>query len=281
MCLATNGTLVDDSVCETIRRVGIRMVSLSLDGSTEAVHDDFRRERGAFRAVLRAAELFRRSGIPFLINSSFTRRNQLDIPNVLRLAKQLGAAAWYMFMIVPTGRGEDALGELICAEDYEKILNWHYEREREEKQILMRPTCAPHYYRIVRERSRREGRDWRPRSLQFATGVGKGCLAGQHIAFIDRFGRVKPCSYFPLTAGSMKEEAFREIWEGSELFSALRTPEAYKGKCGACEYLRVCGGCRARAWAMNEGDYLAEEPFCTYQPRQSPDPGGIETRGGS
>jgi len=268
VCLATNGALVDETVCERIREVGIRMVSLSLDGSTETVHDDFRQQPGAYRAVIRAAELFQRFDIPFLINSSFTRRNQPDIPNVYRLARELGATAWYMFMIVPTGRGEEALDELISGEDYEKILNWHYEQEIQENQILMRPTCAPHYFRIVRERSRREGRDWKPRSLGFATGVSKGCLAGQHIAFIDRFGRVKPCSYFPESAGSLREKPFREIWEESSLFRNLRDPDMYEGKCGNCEYLHVCGGCRARASAMNEGNYLSEEPFCTHRPRK-------------
>jgi radical SAM protein with 4Fe4S-binding SPASM domain len=244
------------------------MVSLSLDGSSERIHDDFRQQPGAYRALLRAAELFRRFEIPFLINSSFTQRNQADIPNVLRLAKELGATAWYMFMIVPTGRGEGAMEELISGEEYERILNWHYEQEREEHAILMRPTCAPHYFRIVRERSRREGRDWKPRSLRFATGVSKGCLAGQHIAFIDRFGQVKPCSYFPETAGSLREQSFREIWEGSRLFAELRDPARYQGKCGVCEYQRVCGGCRARASSVHHGNYLAEEPFCTYLPRK-------------
>lgn len=280
VCLATNGTLVDEAVCDRFLRAGIRMVSLSLDGSTQAIHDDFRRQPGAFQAVLHAAGLLRRFQIPFLINSSFTRRNQGDIPGVYRLAKELGATAWYMFMIVPTGRGEQATGELISAEDYEKILNWHYEQERQENEILMRPTCAPHYFRIVRERSRRDGLAWKPRSLGFATGVAKGCLAGQHIAFIDRFGRVKPCSYFPLSAGSLKETSFRDIWEGSPLLRTLRDPAGYEGKCGVCEYVHVCGGCRARASAMNQGNFLAEEPFCMYVPGKHPrdvDPG---TRGG-
>jgi radical SAM protein with 4Fe4S-binding SPASM domain len=268
VCLATNGALVEEATCARIRSVGIRMVSLSLDGSTETVHDDFRQQPGAFQSVIRAAELFRRYEIPFLINSSFTRRNQSDIPNVYRLAKELRATAWYMFMIVPTGRGEEAQDELISGEDYEKILNWHYEQEVQEDQILMRPTCAPHYFRILRERSRREGRDWKPRSLRFATGVSKGCLAGQHIAFIDRFGHVKPCSYFPESAGNVREKPFRDIWEGSPLFHKLRDPGSYQGKCGLCEYLHVCGGCRARASAMNQGNYLAEEPFCTYGPRK-------------
>ena len=266
MCLATNGTLIDDGICEAIRGSGIRMVSLSLDGSTREIHDDFRQQPGAFDGVMRAVDHFRRHEIPFLINSSFTRRNQGDIPNVYRLAKELGATAWYLFMIVPTGRAEEILEELIPKEDYETILGWHYDQEKGEQGILMRPTCAPHYYRIVLERSREEGRPWKRRSLAFSTGVSKGCLAGQAIAFIDRYGEVMPCSYFPESAGNVRTQSFREIWEHSPLLESLRDFGRYKGKCGSCEYVTVCGGCRARAAARNQGDYLAEEPFCTYLP---------------
>jgi radical SAM protein with 4Fe4S-binding SPASM domain len=266
MCLATNGTLVDEAVCEEIRRSGIRMVSLSLDGATPEIHDDFRQQPGAFEGVIRAASHFRSRGIPFLINSSFTKRNQHDIENVFRMAKELGAKAWYLFMIVPTGRGEEAIDELISKEDYEKILRWHYRQEQDEDGILMRPTCAPHYFRIVRQQSVCEGKKWKPRSLAFATGVSKGCLAGQHIAFIDRFGNLRPCSYFAESAGSLREQSFREVWENSALLRDLRDFDRYEGKCGVCEYLRVCGGCRARAAAIKGGNYLAEEPFCSYVP---------------
>lgn len=271
MCLATNGTLVTEEVCARLQEAGIRMVSLSLDGSTEATHDDFRQQPGAFQGVLQAAERFRRHGIPFLVNSSFTKRNQHEIEAVYRLAKELGARAWYLFMIVPTGRAGEVMDELITPEDYEKILNWHYEQEREEEEILMRPTCAPHYFRIVRERAREEGRRWEQRSLQFATGVSKGCLAGQHIAFIDRLGNVRPCSYFEAPAGNLREQSFRDIWERSPLFASLRDFGRYKGKCGVCEYLRVCGGCRARAAAMTGNDHLAEEPFCAHLPLRARD----------
>ena len=266
MCLATNGTLVDERVCNEIRESGIRMVSLSLDGATPAIHDDFRQQPGAFEGVMKAASRFREYQIPFLINSSFTKRNQHDIENVYRLAKELGSKAWYLFMIVPTGRAEEAVDELISPEDYEKILHWHYEQEQEEPELLMRPTCAPHYFRIVREQSRKKGRKWKQRSLAFATGVAKGCLAGQHIALIDRFGDVRPCSYFSEAAGNLREKSLKEIWENSLLLENLRDFDKYAGKCGACEYLRVCGGCRARAAALSKGDYLAEEPFCAYVP---------------
>ncbi len=265
MCMATNGALVTDEVCGRMKAADIKMVSLSLDGPTAQVHDDFRQCPGAFEGVERAAALFRKHGIKFLINSSFTKRNQTHIADTFRLAKSLGATAWYMFMIVPTGRGEEIMSELISKEDYEEILAWHYRQEREEDEILMRPTCAPHYYRIVPQMAKKEGVKFERRSLTFSTGGGKGCIAAQSICLIDCFGEVKPCSYFPMSAGNVKKTPFRQIWFESPLFQQLRDFKSYKGKCGSCEFINVCGGCRARAYAVS-GDFLEEEPFCNYVP---------------
>ncbi len=265
MCLATNGTLVTQEICTKIKGAGIKMVSLSLDGASAAVHDDFRCQPGAFAGTLNAAKLFKENNISFLINSSFTKRNQEEIPKIYHLAKELGATAWYMFMIVPTGRGEDIMDELIAPEDYEKLLVWHYEMEKGEKDILVRPTCAPNYYRVVLQQAKEKGDDYERRTLQFSTGGSKGCLAGQLISLIDVDGNVLPCSYFPMAAGNIREKSFKDIWEKSELFHDLRNFKAYKGRCGSCEYVNVCGGCRARAYAVT-GDYMAEEPYCTYVP---------------
>lgn len=265
MCLATNGTLVTGETCKKISNSGIRIVSLSLDGASARVHDDFRNQEGAFDAVMHAAKLFRANDIEFIINSSFTKRNQEEIPKVYKLARDLGATAWYMFMIVPTGRGEEIMSELISKEDYDNILAWHYEMEKHEDTMLVRPTCAPHYYRVILQRSKAEGEKFKRRSLKFSTGGAKGCIAGQIIALIDVDGNVLPCSYFPKSAGNIREKSFRSIWEESKLFRELRDFGRYKGRCGSCEFVNVCGGCRARAYSMS-GDYLQEEPFCGYMP---------------
>lgn len=265
MCIATNGTLVTDEICLKMKESGIKIVALSLDGSTEEIHDNFRQQKGAFEGTIRAAKLFKKHDIPFIINSSFTKRNQEDIPNVYKLAKELGATAWYMFMIVPTGRGKEIMEELISKEDYEKILEWHYHMEKDEKDILVRPTCAPQYYRVFRQLAKKEGRKFQRRNLSFSTGGNKGCVAGQLIALIDHHGNVQPCSYFPKYAGNIKDQSFKEIWENSPLLKDLRDFRRYGGKCGVCEYLSVCGGCRARAYAVT-GDYMAEEPYCSYIP---------------
>ena len=267
MCLATNGTLVSDAICQEIKTAEIKMVSLSLDGAKAATHDNFRNQAGAFDGTMHAIQLFKKYSIPFLINSSFTLRNRLEIPEIYRLVKSLGATAWYMFMIVPTGRGEDIVEELIPENVYDEILQWHYQVEKEENELLMRPTCAPHYYRIVRQKAKEEGEKFVRRNLQFSTGGGKGCLAGQLICLIDVDGEVLPCSYFAKSAGNIIKTPFKTIWEKSELFLQLRDFKGYKDNCGICEYNAVCGGCRARAYAMT-GDYLAQEPFCSYIPRQ-------------
>jgi len=267
MCLATNGTLVTDAICEEIKQSGIRIVSLSLDGADDKVHDDFRSQKGAFAGTINAARLFKKHGIEFIINSSFTKRNQEQIPQVYQLAKELGATAWYMFMIVPTGRGEEIMNELISKEDYDKILDWHYDMEKEEDLLLVRPTCAPHYYRVQLQRAKEEGEKVKRRTLKFSTGGSKGCLAGQLICLIDVDGNVLPCSYFNLPAGNVREKSFKEIWENSDLFKDLRDFKKYKGRCGSCEFVNVCGGCRARAYSVY-GDYLEEEPFCSHVPKR-------------
>jgi len=265
MCMATNGTLVNEGICEKIKESGIKMVSLSLDGASAAVHDNFRNQPGAFAGTMHAIELFNSYEIPFLINSSFTKRNKEEAPKIHKLVKELGATAWYLFMIVPTGRGEEIMEELIPESEYEDMLNWHYEMEKDESEMLVRPTCAPQYYRIVLQRSKEKGEKFKRRSLKFSTGGSKGCLAGQLICLIDVDGNVLPCSYFPKSAGNIHEQSFKDIWENSKLFLELRDFKGYKDNCGRCEYVNVCGGCRARAYAM-KGDYLAQEPFCSYQP---------------
>ena len=266
MAMATNGLLVTDDVCNKIKSSGIRIVSMSLDGPNALVHDDFRGAKGAFDGMTNAAALFNKYGIKFIINSSFTKRNQTYIAETYKKAKELGAHAWYMFLIVPTGRGEEIMAELVSKEDYEDILNWHYDMERNENDMLVRPTCAPQYYRIWREKSKADGKSEERRSLSFSTGGGKGCIAGQTICFVNAMGDVFPCSYFPKSAGNVFERSLKEIWEDSSLFSELRDFKKYEGKCGVCRYVKVCGGCRARAYAVT-GSHLAEEPFCDYMPK--------------
>jgi len=265
MALATNGTKVTAETCRNIKESGIQIAALSLDGAGAETHDAFRRQKGAFDAVMNAARLFREHDIPFIINSSFTKRNRADLEKTFVLAKSMGATAWYMFMIVPMGRAKEVLDELIGPEEYDKILRWHYEQELIETDIMMRPTCAPHYYRLVRQWAKADGINFKRRNLSWSTGGSKGCLAGQTIALVDAFGEVQPCSYFAESAGNCLEKPLSKLWYDAPLLLRMRDFDAYEGRCGACPYIKVCGGCRARAGVLLGND-MEEDPMCRYIP---------------
>ena len=154
----------------------------------------------------------------------------------------------------------------ITAEEYEKTLNWFYD-QRDKTPLQLKATCAPHYYRILRQRAREEGK-----TVTFDShgldAVTRGCLGGTGFCFISHRGIVQPCGFLHVNSGDVTQTSFADIWWHSEVFTNLRHFDQLTGKCGACEYKRVCGGCRARAFEAT-GDYMAEEPLCSYQPAQA------------
>ena len=265
--LATNGTLIDEAAARAIRDAGIMRVSISIDGSTADSHDGFRGIPGSFESALRGAERLAAAGVEFQFNTTVTRRNAAELEEILRLAEDRGAAALHLFMLVPVGCGvEIADTDMISPDEYERILNWFYDRSRETA-LEFKATCAPHYYRIMRQEARKEGR-----SVSFETdgmaAVTRGCLAGSGVCFISHRGEVQPCGYLPLIAGSALERPLEEIWKNSELFAGLRRIDELGGKCGLCEYRAFCAGCRARAY-YDTGDCMAEEPYCVYEPKRT------------
>ena len=171
--------------------------------------------------------------------------------------------AHHIFMLVPMGRGRDLAEKAIGAESYEKALHWFYE-QKDKAPLQLKATCAPHYYRILRQRARGEGREITFQAFGL-DAVTRGCLGGTGFAFISHVGQVQPCGYLEVDSGNVREKSFKDIWENSPVFRDLRDLRKYRGKCGGCEYIRVCGGCRARAFEST-GDYLAEEPLCLYEP---------------
>jgi len=263
MVMAPNGTLLDAEKARRLKESGIQRVSISLDGATGASHDRFRQVPGAFAGALRGIEFLKKVGLEFQINTTVTQGNYQELPAILDLAVRLQAAAHHIFLLVPTGRGKDLRDQAISAEDYERILHWFYD-QREKVSLHLKATCAPHYYRILRQRAKAEGKkmDSTPLGLEAMT---RGCLGGIGFCFISHVGDVQPCGYLEVQAGNTREGRLREIWENSPIFNRLRDFNSYQGRCGRCEYVRVCGGCRARAF-YQEGDFMAEEPLCTYQP---------------
>ncbi|MHB0981394.1 MAG: heme b synthase [Thermoleophilia bacterium] len=280
--MSPNGTLVTPEVARKMKEAGIPRISISIDFPTAELHDKFRGVPGAFEGAVRGVRTAIEAGVQVQINSTITRLNVEYLDDLLALAEDLGAVALHPFLLVPTGRGKDLGPEELPPEDYERTLNWVYDRQKTSR-IFFKPTDAPHYHRIMRQRAKEDGIDLKelkmhPQSHAAMAGkVGKaghpgdldshsrGCLAGIGFCFISHVGQVQPCGYFDVVAGDVKERPFSEIWQTSPLFQDLRDVDKLGGKCGICEYRRVCGGCRARAYEVS-GDYLAEEPYCVYEP---------------
>jgi heme b synthase len=263
MVMAPNGTLITEPIARRMAESGIRRISISIDGSAAESHDRFRGVEGAFAGALRGLRTARESGIEIQINTTITKQNHDQIPAILKLAESLGAVSHHIFLLVPTGRGKYISDQAISAEEYEATLTWFYE-QRGKTALQLKATCAPHYYRILRQRAKREGISVSPKSHGM-DAVTKGCLGGTHFCFISHTGIVQPCGFLNLECGDITKTSFTDVWKNSEVFNNLRDCDKLTGKCGRCEFKRVCGGCRARAFEA-AGDYLAEEPLCSYQP---------------
>ncbi|VEN73509.1 Radical SAM domain protein [Candidatus Desulfarcum epimagneticum] len=263
MVMAPNGSLITKETAKKMADSGIKRISVSLDGNEKNSHDRFRGVDGAFDSAVRGIRLAKDAGVEFQINTTITQANLELMPAIHDLAIEMGAAAHHIFLLVPTGRGKYISDQAISAEEYEKTLNWFYDR-RGKTAMHLKATCAPHYYRILRQRAKEDGE-----TVSFEThgmdAVTRGCLAGTGFCFISHRGIVRPCGFLHADCGDVTRWPFQDIWKASDVFLKLRDFSALKGKCGACEYKKVCGGCRARAYEAT-GDFMTPEPLCAYQP---------------
>jgi heme b synthase len=266
LVMAVNGTLVDETTARKIQDAAIQRISVSIDGATAESHDQFRQVTGAFEGALRGIRSAKKVGLEFQINTTVTRHNADELEAILNLAIDLGAAAHHVFLLVPTGRGRELRDQQVTAQKYEEILTWFY-KQKKESPLHLKATCAPQFYRILRQQARKEGRivTYENYGLDATT---RGCLGGVSFCFISNVGQVQPCGFLELNCGNIRQNTLEHIWKTSQIFQDLRDFNNYQGRCGRCEYRRVCGGCRARAYEMS-GDVLAEEPYCAYEPRCS------------
>lgn len=299
VALATNGTLIDAAMAHRIVEAGIRRVSISLDGAQAATHDAFRGQPGCYDAAWRGFDALRQAGASLQVNVTLTRHNDRELPELLDLVMARGADAFHVFMLVPVGCGaEISDAQRLSPERFEEVLFWLAEKTFELRDRLqIKATCAPQYYRILREMARRRGvtvpghpgghgggaggppggaRPGPAGGLGGMHAVTRGCLAGSGVCFISRTGDVQPCGYLPLCVGNVRQQPLGSLWRESEVFAALRDPARLRGKCGACGYRVLCQGCRARAYAVS-GDYLEAEPDCPYVPPRGVSPGDAGT----
>jgi heme b synthase len=264
MVMSPCGTLLNEESARQLKQAGIDRISISIDGATAETHDDFRRVPGAFADAVKGIKAAQDAGIEIQINTTVTQVNLPELPDILQLAIDLGAVAFHPFLLVPTGRGKELADQELSPQQYEETLNWVYD-QRDKVPLQFKPTCAPHYYRILRQRAHQEGLKVTPENFGMDARA-KGCLGGQGFCFISYKGEVRICGFLDVKCGDLNEQSFGEVWRQSPVFNQMRDLDGYHGRCGYCEYRRVCGGCRARAYEVT-GDYLGEEPFCVYEPK--------------
>jgi radical SAM protein with 4Fe4S-binding SPASM domain len=260
MVLASCGYLIDDESIAKLREAGVLTLSFSLDGASAPTHDKFRQAEGAFDAVIRAAEIARRADMRFQINTTISKINIEEIAGIVELAKRLGAYCFNAFVLVPTGRGEQIADKILDPVQYEVLLN-ELLRLKLESDIEVRVTCGPQFARICEQ----------ARAQRFIDHVS-GCMGGNGFGFISYRGDVQTCGFLDISAGNLIENGFKfgKIWRESEFLNEIRNRPGYTGKCKTCEYMELCGGCRARAYAVS-GDYLGSDPVCDYKSKRNKD----------
>jgi len=273
--------LTCDAIAE-LRRRGLARLAISLDGSTAEIHDAFRRVAGSYEWKLRAIRLARELGLPVQINTTITRHNLADFDGTVRLRETLDIAMWSVFFLVPTGRGQ--LNDLISAEEFETVFAKLYQVARR-LPFDIKTTEAQHYRRYVLQMraAARKSRESSDSSTVFpmagipnkfamekdTDGIGRaprGLNDGKGFIFISHLGEIFPSGFLPVSAGNVRRQTLAEIYQHSPLFVSLRDTSRLQGKCGVCEFRNVCGGSRARAFALTR-DPFPEEPRCVYEPR--------------
>jgi AdoMet-dependent heme synthase len=242
---------------------GIRRVAFSLDAADPAVHDRFRGFSGSFERTLTGMRNALAEDLPIQVNTTVCANNADQLERLVPLLEDMGIVQWSVFFLVPVGRGAQL--QMLSAEEHETTLTWLCELA-DTAPFDVKATAAPQYRRIVRQRSTRgAGAGFHfPDGLD-RPGHGKGVNDGRGFMFISHLGEVMPSGFLPLPVGNVREDDPVTLYRDSPLFRELRDPNALAGKCGRCEFREVCGGSRARAYAVT-GNHLAADPSCPYQP---------------
>jgi len=254
--VGTNGMLLSEARVNALLQAGVQAVGISLDSLDPAYHDGFRGRAGAWERTMEGIDACRRAGLMFQLHFSVTDDNADELDAMISFARDAGAAVLNIFFLVCTGRGETVTN--VSRDTYERVLARLAEAAREESELLIRARCAPHFKRMALEMDP-------PLPVTLAQGYeAGGCLAGTRYCRVTPEGELTPCPYMELSVGSLRESGFAELWRDAPVFAQLRAPKL-EGRCGACEYAKLCGGCRARPLAR-DGNMMGEDFLCGHQP---------------
>lgn len=243
-----------------LKKSGLMRLALSLDGSTAVLHDGFRGVAGSYRRTLDAVRWCHEAGLPVQINTTVSHQNAADLDNMIELLTAQRVVLWSVFFLVPTGRAQ--LSDLLSADEHEQVFAKLYTASKRVK-FHIKTTEGQHYRRYVLQQ-KALAPDAKTEEELIARAPS-GVNDGKGFVFVSHTGEVYPSGFLPLAAGNILWEPLAEIYQNSPLFRSLRDSSQVKGKCGRCQFNQVCGGSRARAYALTH-DPLAEEPCCAYAP---------------
>jgi radical SAM protein with 4Fe4S-binding SPASM domain len=252
--MGTNGVLVNDPVAAKIAECGVKGVAVSIDSTDPAKHDGFRGGPSAWEHSVRAIDTCRAHGLEVLVQTTAMSMNYDEMPAMLDFAREKGAWSFNVYFLVQTGRGREMND--LSPQATARMLADLVDAQDRYRPMLVRAKCAPQFKQIAYEKGK--------------GGLESGgCMAGTQYGRITPEGDVTPCPYMSVVAGNVLEQGFGDIWNSSPVLQELRDVKKLKGRCGRCEFNELCGGCRCRAHAAF-GDYLQEDPACTYQPTGQP-----------
>lgn len=246
---------------EQLRDAGIDSIALSLDGPTAERHDAIRQVPGTFDITIQAAKWAGEVGLPLQINTLVSDETASDLPAIFELVHGFPLMRWSLFFLIAIGRGQQ-LNELEPALA-EKLMHW-VQKMVPHAPFQLKTTEAPSYRRIAAEAMRAQGMhsdDVRKTSVH----AGYGIRDGNGIVFVSHLGQVYPSGFLPLEAGNVRKQSLKEIYQSSAVMLKVRDVDSFEGKCGLCEYRRICGGSRARAYA-HTGNPAGSDPICAFEP---------------
>ncbi len=261
---------------EKAKQIGLSRWGFSLDGPTPEIHDCFRGVPGSFDLTVEKIKYLNELEMPLQINTVISRYNYESLEQMAALVGELKAVMWYIFLLVPTGRGQ--MNACLTPVEHEKVFRWLYELGKTAPYDI-KTTAAQHYRRVVIQQKTRESlvnrgeiryEDTFTDTASLIDGLKrapKGVNDGNGFIFVSHIGDVFPSGLLPIKVGNVREKPLKEIYRESPVLKQLRNPDLYKGKCGICEFRFVCGGSRSRTYAVT-GDYLQSEPFCVYIPQK-------------
>jgi radical SAM protein with 4Fe4S-binding SPASM domain len=237
-------------------------MAISLDGPDAQIHDDFRGIPGTFERAMFALRHAKKIGLDTQLQTTVTRRNMHTLPRIADLAAEVGTRMWSLFFLVVTGRAENS--DDLTAEEYEQVFEFMYKTSKTAP-FDVKTTEAMHYRRYVAQRRKEEHGDTDAPNASKMVWRTAGVSDGKGFVFVSHTGEIFPSGFLPVSAGNVTANPLPIVYRDSELFRDLRDVSKRGGKCGVCEYVKICGGSRSRAYALS-GDYLAADPRCVYQP---------------